>query len=205
LRLQTLVHKPEADPMVSPVPSPRSHRSAGQALRRATADAHAKVDGLFSHVDLASAAGYRAFLAAQAFAHLPVEDALDAGGAERVFADWPGRRRAALLRADLEELGGSAEPGPAPRLTDAAELAGAAYVIEGSRLGGALLRRSVGAGLPIRFLCAPAEPGAWRALLLRLDEVLADDGSLARATEAAKRVFGLFADAGRSMKEPMRG
>jgi heme oxygenase len=191
--------------MANSVPPSRSHRSAGQALRRATADAHATVDGLFSHVDLASASGYRAFLAAQATAHLPVEAALDAAGAERVFADWPQRRRAALLRADLEELGGAIEPGPAPLLTDAAEIAGAAYVIEGSRLGGVLLRRSVGADLPTRFLSAPAEPGAWRALLLRLDEVLADDASLQRATAAAQRVFGLFADAGQSIKEPMRG
>jgi heme oxygenase len=191
--------------MANPVPPSRSHRSAGQALRRATADAHATVDGIFSRVDLASASGYRAFLAAQAIAHLPVEAALDAAGAERMFADWPQRRRATLLRADLEELGGAIEFGPAPLLADAAEIAGAAYVIEGSRLGGVLLRRSVGPGLPVRFLSAPAEPGAWRALLLRLDEVLADEAALERATAAARRVFGLFADAGQSIKEPMRG
>lgn len=191
--------------MANPAPPSRSPRSAGLALRRATAEAHAEVDGLFSQVDLASAAGYRAFLSAQARAHLPVEAALDAAGAERVFADWPQRRRAALLRADLEDLGGTITPGPAPLLTDAAEIAGAAYVIEGSRLGGALLRRSVGDGLPTRFLSAPAEPGGWRALLLRLDEVLADDADLDRATDAARRVFALFAAAGRTMTERADG
>lgn len=183
----------------------RSPNTAAPALRRATADAHAEVDAIFSTVDLASVAGYRAFLAAQARAHLPVEAALDAAGAERVFPDWPGRRRAALLRADLEELGGAIATGPAPVLADDAEIAGAAYVIEGSRLGGALLRRAVGDGLPVRFLSAPAAPGAWRALLLRLDEVLADDLALARATAAARRVFALFADAGRAVLEPARG
>lgn len=179
--------------------------SAGQALRRATADAHDEVDAIFSRVDLATAIGYRAFLSAQARAHLPVEAALDAAGAERVFADWPERRRVALLRADLAELGVEPTVGPAPTLHDAAEIAGAAYVIEGSRLGGALLRRSVGAGMPDAFLSAPAVPGAWRALLLRLDQVLADEADLDRAIAAATRVFALFADAGRAALEPANG
>src|SRR5689334_6570101 len=112
--------------------------SAGKVLRDATAAAHDEVDALFSRVDLTNAAGYRAFLSAQAFAHLAVEAALDAAGAERVIADWPERRRAALLRADLAELGIAAEQGSPPSLSGAASIAGAAYVLEGSRLGGAM-------------------------------------------------------------------
>lgn len=179
--------------------------SAAQALRRATAPAHDEVDALFSRFDLGEPAGYRAFLLAQAKAHLPVEAALDAADAERVIADWPQRRRAALLRADLADLDAAPEPGPAPTPADAAEVAGMAYVIEGSRLGGALLRRSVAPGLPVRFLSAPAEPGAWRALLLRLDALLGGEAELARATAAARGVFALFAAAGRTILEPADG
>jgi heme oxygenase (biliverdin-IX-beta and delta-forming) len=172
---------------------------------RAPGSAHDEVDALFSRLDLSSSAGYRAFLSAQARAHLSVEAALDRAGAERVFPDWAQRRRAALLRADLRELGIDPTPGVAPSLSDAAEIAGAAYVIEGSRLGGVLLRRSVGDRLPTRFLSAPAEPGAWRALLLRLDVVLADDRDLARAVAAARAVFARFAEAGRALPEPAHG
>jgi heme oxygenase len=178
---------------------------AGQALRRATAAAHDEVDALFSRVDLTSAGGYRAFLAAQARAHLPVEAALDAAGAEQVIADWPARRRAALLRSDLAELGIAAQYGSAPDIADAASVAGTAYVLEGSRLGGAMLQKSVAAGLPKRFLAASAASGAWRALLLELDELLADPADLDRATEAARATFALFADAGRAMLEPAHG
>lgn len=188
--------------------SPQStHRplAAAQALRQATAASHDEVDGLFSGLDLSTCAGYRAFLSAQAYAHLPVEAALDAAGASRVFADWPDRRRAALLSADLSDLGLEVSSGPAPVLSGAAEIAGAAYVIEGSRLGGALLRRAVAEGLPARFLAAPAAPGAWRALLLRLDDLLADEADLARAIAAARGVFALFAAAGRHVVEPVHG
>lgn len=178
---------------------------AGQALRRATAAAHDEVDALFSRVDLTDAAGYRAFLSSQARAHLPVEAALNAARAEQVIADWPARRRAALLRADLAELGGDATHGPEPVLDHAAAVAGTVYVLEGSRLGGAMLREMVGPGLPTRFLAAPAAPGAWRALLLDLDELLADPADLDRAAQAARSTFALFADAGRIMLEPAHG
>lgn len=190
---------------MSPV-SPSSRAPvAVQALRRATAAAHDEVDAIFSRADLSSASGYRAFLSAQARAHLSVEAALEMAGVERVIADWPERRRAALLRADLEDLGEAADLGAAPAFTDPAELAGAAYVLEGSRLGGALLKRSVADGLPTRFLDAPARAGAWRALLLRLDEVLAEQADLDRAVTAARAVFTLFARAGRATLDATDG
>lgn len=172
--------------------------SAGQTLRRATAAAHGEVDAIFSRLDLSRPRDYRAFLDAQARAHLPVEAALDAAGAAEVFADWPARRRAALLRADLAELGISAEAAADVAFADPAEIAGAVYVLEGSRLGGAMLCGSVGADLPVRFLAAPAVPGAWRGLLLRLDDLLAAEDALARATLSARRVFAVFAAAGRA-------
>ena len=57
-------------------------------LRAQTADAHARVDAAFSRFDLASQEGYADFLAAQAAAFLPVEQALDEAGAEDLIADF---------------------------------------------------------------------------------------------------------------------
>lgn len=168
--------------------------SARQQLRAGTADDHERVDALFSRFDLASRPGYARFLAAQAAAFLPVEAALDRDGAARLLSDWGARRRAALLVADLEAL---CVPVPTAsetecRLDGNAALLGALYVLEGSRLGGSLLKRQVPAGLPRRFLDAPQPAGAWRSLLILLDKWLADPEEARAAVEAARGVFRRF-------------
>ena len=161
-------------------------------LREATAGAHERVDALFSHTDLADRGHYGRFLAAQATAHLPVEQALEAGGVAKVIADWPDRRRAAQLRADLAALG-VAEPGyeRSPVLRGEAALLGAAYVLEGSRLGGTMLRRSVPDDFPATFL-GGGRPGAWREFVEILDQRLANEEDLRTAIQTACAVFALF-------------
>jgi len=120
--------------------------SLRHTLRAATSDAHARVDAAFSRLDLACPADYRRFLAAQAGALLPLEAALDRAGAEAVLPDWPARRRSAALLEDLRRLG--QPPGrPLPVIGDGPGwVLGALYVLEGSRLGGQVLRRRVLAG-----------------------------------------------------------
>lgn len=179
----------------SPVSTPRTRFPARTTLREATADAHVRVDTAFGGFALSEPAAYRRFLQAQAAALLPVEAALDRAHAHRVIGDWPQRRRGALLKADLATLGASAVPLAQPVLATSAEVCGAVYVLEGSRLGGAMLVRSVPTDLPTAFLRAPSGPGAWRALLDRLDMVLTDDPTRAEATRAALAVFDLFARA----------
>lgn len=167
-------------------------------LRSATEDAHARVDAAFGRFDLGTRAGYRTFLLAQAAAHLPVEEALDSADAGGVIPDWPARRRAGLLRADLAALDAPVpDRGDIAVPDDAASIAGMVYVLEGSRLGGAMLRTRVAPGSPLGFLAAPAPPGSWRALLARLDEVLADPPARERATGAARATFALFEEAAR--------
>lgn len=174
--------------------------SARGALRSATAADHARVDALFSAHDLSNARGYGDFLVAQARAHLPVEAALDAYGVEALLPDWPERRRAGALIADLGELSRALpEPLPLPPFVDddAAAL-GIVYVLEGSRLGGSLLNRSIADHLPRRFVGSPARPGSWRNLLTLLDRALADPERLKRAEAAARATFARFADAAES-------
>ncbi len=171
--------------------------TARAALRAATAGHHRRVDAAFSTAALGEAASYAAFLRAQAAAHLPVEDALAAGGIAAIVPDWAARRRSGLLRDDLAALG-CAVPVAAGtiRLDGAAALLGALYVLEGSRLGGTLLRRSVAPGLPARFL-GGGDSAAWRSLLALLDERLTTDAARGDAIAAAGAVFDLFETAAR--------
>jgi heme oxygenase len=179
---------------------------ARQALRAGTASEHERVDRLFSRFDLSRIEDYRLFLSAQAAAHLPVEAALDTAGAERIVEDWPTRRRAALLLADLEELGlPQPRPMEAPELKDDAAILGAIYVLEGSRLGGAMLKRSLPDIAPKRFLGATQAPGNWRKLLESLDHFLYETVALESALLAAKQVFERFEAGGlRTLESQVR-
>lgn len=162
-------------------------------LRAATAAHHHRVDAAFASARLGVAAGYGAFLRAQAAAHLPVEAALAAGGVGAIVTDWSARRRGGLLRDDLAALGLDVPPAAGAIVLDTdAALLGALYVIEGSRLGGTLLKRSVAPGLPATFLGGGGS-GAWRSLLTLLDDRLTTDPDRAAAIRAAGAVFDLFA------------
>jgi heme oxygenase len=152
---------------------------------------------LFSRFDLSRPDDYGRFLGLQAAAHLPIEGALDRAGVEALVPDWPARRRAGLLEADLAELGvAGPEPVEPPRFETGAALLGGLYVLEGSRLGAAVLRRRLAPGAPSRFLGAVTPDGAWARLLALLDGQLDRDGELAAAVQAARAVFRCFERAG---------
>ena len=166
---------------------------ARAALRNATAEDHERVDALFSRFDLTQPEGYRAFLRAQVAATRAVEAALDEGRISETVADWPQRRRAALAVADLAALGAQPPyPLPKPALFGTAQLLGAAYVLEGSRLGAKVLRRGLPPEMPQTFLSAPAAPGAWAAMLMTIEAHVVTREDVAMACGAARRVFALF-------------
>jgi heme oxygenase len=119
-----------------------------------------------------------------------------------LLADWPERRRGELIAADLAELGAELpEPIAPPRLGGEASMLGALYVLEGSRLGGALLKRSLSDRVPCRFLAAPQQPGAWRKLLAKLDECLYEPARVGEACDTARQVFRRFELSGRRYLE----
>jgi hypothetical protein len=66
----------------APQAEPAPAVPARAALRAATAQAHARLDRLYSAFDLGAPDGYADFLLAHAPAFLAVEQALDAAGAE---------------------------------------------------------------------------------------------------------------------------
>lgn len=168
--------------------------SAVAHLRAATRSDHDAVDGAFGRFALSSRHGYRDFLTAHARI-LPLAERLIDPAA--LVPDWRGRSEA--LAADLAELGGTA-----PEALDFAlpngEAArwGALYVLEGSRLGGVFLARSLPAEFPAAYLGSKHAPGAWRDLLAALDG--ADEGTQWRdeATSGAKALFGAYLAAARA-------
>ncbi|WP_235532886.1 hypothetical protein [Sphingomonas sp. Leaf412] len=145
------------------------------------------MDAAFGGYDLSDEAGYRAFLIAHARA-LPA--------AERRMRTLPFARdlpaRTPLLAADLAALG-EAMPAPLP-FPDADEGAawGTLYVVEGSRLGGAMLARAVPAGWPAAYLGAVHAPGQWRAIRAAID---AADGDPDAMVAGALATFDLYARA----------
>ncbi len=161
-------------------------------LRSATATAHARVDAAFSGFVLHEPASYRRFLLAHARALLPIEVWLE-NSAAAASAGWTMRPRRAALEQDLTALDATAPQGAAfDASDDPASLAGILYVLEGSRIGGNVLAKRVGPGLPRAYLSSPCDAQSWRRLLARLDAHIHDDETRVAAANAALQVFERF-------------
>lgn len=70
------------------------------------------------------------------------------------------------------------------------EVWGAAYVIEGSKLGGAMLAKRVPGHFPSAYLSYQGPKGAMKAFMDRLDAAVPIDSD--RAIAAARSVFAAF-------------
>lgn len=168
---------------------------ARDALRAATRDAHEAVDATFGGFDLTEKGGYARFLRAHARVVPALEAWLDDHQPD-ALAGWQAVRRGPALIADLAALGESApDPVPLNLPADIASVCGATYVLEGSRLGGAFLSRSVPDGLPKGYLGAPPQSALWRDFAAQLDALLPDEAATDRAGETALAIFALFRSA----------
>lgn len=166
-----------------------------QRLRAYGGALHQQVDDAFSGFSLEDADGYRQFLQAHGAALFSLERALENAGIEQLLSDWPARRRREALHADLTALGCSVPmPLPVTASASAGWCWGAAYVLEGSRLGGQVLLRHLRAAqpeAPAHYLGHAAAPGLWTAFLQQLEAGAAgiDEHELQRGVDDA---FGLF-------------
>lgn len=176
------------------------------ALREGTAPQHRRLEATTPFDSQSpTTEGYRAHLEALARVHPPLELALDAAHDwQRLgLSDWPGRRRAALLEADLRALGAPpAVPAPAPDVEPLPRAVGCLYVLEGSLLGGQLVAKRLqeaGLGaLPTRYLLADGvAPGPRFASFCAFAETLAagEPGFIARAVAGAAGCFDALAAA----------
>ncbi|KAA2213131.1 biliverdin-producing heme oxygenase [Teichococcus oryzae] len=189
---------------------PGSRRSGPRwHLREATAALHAEADRLGGAHDLSTLPGYARFLGVHARALPGLEAALDAAGLAAMLPDWPRRRRAAALQADLTRLGEPVPaPLPVPPIAPGAAALGAAYVLEGSRLGNTMLLRQAQAGPALAecgafaYLSHQPGPAGWAGFLALLDQELPDPGSWAAAADGARLAFQVFLDALRTGVTP---
>lgn len=164
--------------------------SALDLLRRSTGSAHEAIDAAFGAHDLASPAAYRAFLLAHARALPVAEAAMQALPFGRTLPP-----RTPLLAADLAALDTVMPPPLAWDVAiDDAFAWGTLYVVEGSRLGGAMLVRQVPADWPRGYLGAVHGPGQWRAIRYALDEAAAQHDApwRERMVAGALETFALY-------------
>jgi len=167
--------------------------TAQRFLRDATGADHERVDALYSRFDLADRASYAAFLQTQARALFALEAALTG------FPGLPAwRARSPLIAQDLADMDlPLPDPAPIAALPDDAAAHGTLYVLEGSRLGGSILAKHVGADLPTAFIAASHQPGEWRALLGTIADAAELGGETWRASAigGAKAAFDVYARA----------
>ena len=178
--------------------------TARQSLRDATRALHDRVE---TAVDLPARAntmdGYRGLLRAMLGLFAPIEDRLAALPWARAGLDLDAHRRAPLLRADLRQFAGDADPArPCTDLPAPATLAagfGCLYVLEGSALGGQIIAREAAASLGLgpettRFFRSDGrEVGrTWRAFGAALDGYVTTPERLDEATAAASQTFEAF-------------
>lgn len=106
-----------------------------EIISEATRTSHSRLDLALSSLDLGRPGYYEAFLRGQAEALFPVEAALTAGGIEQHLPDWQLRVRTHALEHDLAAMTITCNPQPQPDFRTTAEMLGAVYVLEASRMG----------------------------------------------------------------------
>ena len=171
---------------------------ARQALRAATRESHDRLDKAellqpLVRPDITQPQYVRALAVLHGF-NAPVERGLAEAGGD-------GPARLALLREDLRVLGVDPDALPEmaglPPLDSAPARLAARYVLDGSAHGGRAMLPGITRALGFdarrgaRFLASDGldMAGAWKALMVRLEEELADPDALAVACATAAGLF----------------
>ncbi len=136
---------------------------------------HERTEATMGGISLFTRPQYMMFLRIQAAAVAGIEQALMPFEPEFAAAGirWSLRSHAAL--ADLAALGGRPAPATVSVLCSFDGALGAAYTLEGSRLGNAMLFRQLQAQNPVladeasAFLGFPTAPGFWRGFTDRMN------------------------------------
>jgi len=166
-------------------------------VRQATAASHARLETRLDVLGrLADPDARRALMARFYGLYHGIEDALGAALSPVAALDYDARRKAPALRRDLAVLGvepAAGELAVPPRLDSVAHALGYQYVLEGSTLGGQVIRRDAHArglgleGLGFFDVYGPETGNRWRSFRLLLEQWCAD-----AADEAARGACGGF-------------
>ena len=170
-------------------------------IREASRTSHSRLDVALSRLDIAIPLYYEAFLRSQAEALFPIEAALDTGGIENLIPDWVLRVRTPALERDLAILGIVSKPLPAPDFKSAAEMLGAVYVLEASRMSERVMLARLAENPDSDTMNATAYlrhgfgKRFWPSFLMLLENhpaALADPAGVVRGAQIA---FAMFEDA----------
>lgn len=169
------------------------------ALREATREAHEALDSRLSFSTL-TRERYRTFLRAS----YSVLGALEPRIMCWVGVPSDGLNRVSALRRDLAAFETDSLPTmPIPPIASLAEAMGAAYVVEGSALGGMVIARSLPVEFPRRYLTLRGERTgeAWREIIAKIETWAFGASASARtnACDAARATFEAYTHAFEAM------
>jgi heme oxygenase len=179
--------------------------SRAQNLKLATADVHDNVDKTIMAQDpFANTQNYLDFLRLQFYFLRDVSALYEHSELLALIPDLTSRRRLSLLEQDFEDLAATL---PAAYLqpfvtinTDVATALGWLYVVEGSKVGAAMLGKQVQAKLNFnaehgaRYLTGPGagRGSAWRELVQLIDSVELNKQQEQALIEGARQAFTRF-------------
>lgn len=169
----------------------RSHLAA------AVAELHERVDRAMSLENMTTVDDYRRHLRCHAQVVLPLEKVLETHQHASAIPDVARRWRSTALADDLRALG---EPHSkhldTPIGGSLAAIAGAMYVLEGSRLGAKVLLRQLGAqggqDLPVEFFSHGASDRLWSSFVNWLNSVEWSPLEISEMCETARSVFQTY-------------
>lgn len=170
-------------------------------IRDATRTSHSRLDIALSRLDLAIPLYYEGFLRSQGEALFPIEAALEAGGVENLIPDWQLRVRTPALTRDLETLGIICNPLPMPEFRSSAEMLGAVYVLEASRMGERVMLARLAEHPDSELMNATAYlrhgfgKRFWPSFLTLLENHPAPQADPAGTVHGAEIAFAMFEDA----------
>lgn len=166
-------------------------------LRAATADAHQGLNSRFSSLPLDQEDGYRRFLIGHAIGWAALGPELRDLAATVPDVDAPDYQ--AMLAADLADMGVDAAALPQVRAAASECPAAVAYVLAGSRMGIAMIRRQPNwareNGRAGRYLADPSGPDLFRGLRDWMDGPAGASIDRDAAARAACGAFTVFAEA----------
>jgi heme oxygenase (biliverdin-IX-beta and delta-forming) len=147
-------------------------------LRDATAEAHTRLDGLMSQLDLSDAEQRDTFTIIQHRGFQRLSQACNGQAAEAT----------PLLHRTLSRTGpDDTIPADAPLDPDAV-----AYVALGSQLGLTMMRRSLDETQQTGIFADPPDIPAWKAFAARTASLPTDTPAAARTVRDARRAFDIF-------------
>ena len=117
---------------------------------------------------------------------------MEASDMKRLLPDWTRRRRSEALKSDIVALDVAYRPLPAPAFGSDASLLGAAYTLEGSRMGADVVLRRVGRHPSTSYLRHGRGERFWSSFVAILESSPVFQNDPNEAVSGARKAFELF-------------